>query len=272
MAPQKSPAFQFYAKDFLTGTATMSLAERGAYVTLLAHQWDAGTVPSAAKERARILGCTAAEERRIWARLVSKFTLVDDAFQNLRLEEERAKQAEFRRRQSDRGKASAAARETSQRSNAGSTGVQPRAVESRLQPESNSSVSSLQSSSSKEQETTKSGPVIVGPAQFARLQETNAFVGSVLKVPKKLHAELLAKSGGAHREPELQNWYLSLNDQLETSGKGTGDVFEFLRPRHQAHAKFMGWIEDAPKANGKVRDNAALMARLEAIERGEIKR
>ena len=33
MAPQKSPAFQFYAKDFLTGTATMSLAEQGRLIT-----------------------------------------------------------------------------------------------------------------------------------------------------------------------------------------------------------------------------------------------
>jgi uncharacterized protein YdaU (DUF1376 family) len=141
----KSPAFQFYAKDFLTGTATMSLAERGAYVTLLSHQWDSGSVPSTAKERARMLGCTASEERRIWARLVSKFTLVDDAFQNLRLEEERQKQAEFRRRQSDKGKASAATR-WQPKSNHGST-----AVTNGLQPNGNSS-SSSSSSSSKEQE------------------------------------------------------------------------------------------------------------------------
>lgn len=33
MATEKSPAFSFYAKDFLTGTVTMSLAERGALIT-----------------------------------------------------------------------------------------------------------------------------------------------------------------------------------------------------------------------------------------------
>lgn len=99
-----SPAFSFYARDFLTGTATMSLQEVGAYVKLLAYQWDAGIVPSSAHERARILGCTKAEERKIWARLASKFTYVDDAFQNTRLEEERQKQAERRRRLSDNGK------------------------------------------------------------------------------------------------------------------------------------------------------------------------
>ena len=110
MASQKSPAFQFYAKDFLTGTATMSLAERGAYVSLLAHEWHAGSVPDSAKERARILGCSNAEERKIWSRLVSKFSYENGSFINARLEEERHKQAEFRRRLSDRGKAGADAR------------------------------------------------------------------------------------------------------------------------------------------------------------------
>lgn len=93
-----SPAFSFYAKDFLTGTATMTLAERGAYVSLLAYQWDSGSVPAGAKERARIMGCTAAEERRVWAKLVTKFAYVDDSFKNTRLEEERAKQIERRQK------------------------------------------------------------------------------------------------------------------------------------------------------------------------------
>ena len=68
MVTQKSPAFSFYAKDFLTGTVTMSLAERGAYVTLLAHQWDAGCVPSDPVLRARVLGSTPAQSARLWSR------------------------------------------------------------------------------------------------------------------------------------------------------------------------------------------------------------
>lgn len=91
-AVQKSPAFSFYAKDFLTGTATMSLAERGAYVTLLAYEWDAGSVPGQASARARVLGCTAAQERSIWLKLESKFVARDGVFLNARLETERAKQ------------------------------------------------------------------------------------------------------------------------------------------------------------------------------------
>lgn len=113
------------------------------------------------------------------------------------------------------------------------------------------------------------GGVIVGPAEYARAQEIYAFVGSRLKVPHKLHAELLDKSGGPHRERDLKAWYLDLNDSLEENDKGPGDVFEFLRPRHQSFAKLRGWVEDAPKANGAKRDDAAQLARLQAIERGE---
>jgi hypothetical protein len=122
--------------------------------------------------------------------------------------------------------------------------------------------------------TTRRPSLIVGGAEFARLQQTHAFVGSVLRVPNVLHAELCLKSG-ANAEVKLQAWYLTLNDALEESGKGTGDVFEWLRPRHQAHAVNQGWIDAAPKAVSRVRDavaDAAHMARLEAIERGERRR
>lgn len=93
-----SPAFSFYAKDFLAGTATMTLAERGAYVTLLCYQWDAGSVPGSERERARILGCNAAQERAVWSKLVTKFTRAGGAYQNTRLETERAKQADRRQK------------------------------------------------------------------------------------------------------------------------------------------------------------------------------
>lgn len=103
----------------------------------------------------------------------------------------------------------------------------------------------IQRSENRDQRKTKSA-LIIGGAEYARLLEFNAFVGSVLKVPKKLHAELVGKSG-ANAEEKLQRWYLDLNDRLEETGTGTGDVFEFLRPRHQAHALAHGWIEAAPK-------------------------
>jgi len=114
------------------------------------------------------------------------------------------------------------------------------------------------------------GALIVSPKEFARLQETHAFVGSVLKVPKVLHFELRGKSG-ANADEKLQQWYLEVNESLELSGKGTGDVFEFLRPRHQAYALAQGWIDGPPKAGPKP-PSPEHIERMLAIERGERRR
>lgn len=107
------------------------------------------------------------------------------------------------------------------------------------------------------------GPaLIMTQKERERLLETHAFVGSKLRIPHKLHSELVVKSG-ANAERDLQSWYLNLNDKLEESGKGTGDVFEWLRPRHQAHAIFKGWIEPAPKPSNKPRPIAEILAERE---------
>lgn len=128
-------------------------------------------------------------------------------------------------------------------------------------------LSSSSSSSSKEQEpkTTKECAVglIASPLQFARLQETHAYVSDFLKVPNKLHAELVGKSG-ANADAKLRAWYDTLRDELAESGKGTGDIFEFLRPRHQAHALAQGWIDAPPKPSA---GTAKPFSVLDAMER-----
>jgi uncharacterized protein YdaU (DUF1376 family) len=97
MANEHSPAFSFYAKDFMFGTVAMSLAERGAYITLLAYQWDHGTVPTKPAILGRVLGCTAAQATKLWAGIGGKFKCgADGLWRNQRLELERVKQAERR--------------------------------------------------------------------------------------------------------------------------------------------------------------------------------
>ncbi|MEY4958396.1 MAG: hypothetical protein RL409_2653 [Gemmatimonadota bacterium] len=91
--------------------------------------------------------------------------------------------------------------------------------------------------------------LVMNGAQFERLQHANAFVGPMLRVPNALHAELLAKSG--NRDAELRVWYAALDAELEQSGKGTGDVFAWLRPRHQAFALAQGWIDAPPVVTAK---------------------
>lgn len=103
---EKPPAFQFYAKDFMTGTLTMTLAERGAYAFLLAYQWDAGSIPGDdTKSLGRVLGCTLAEVRRVWPAVSRKLYRRDDGtWVNERLEAARLKQWEYRAEASEHGK------------------------------------------------------------------------------------------------------------------------------------------------------------------------
>jgi uncharacterized protein YdaU (DUF1376 family) len=105
----KSPAFQFYPKDFLTdeNVLVMSLQERGAYITLLCVCWQQGTLPDDQERLARLCGVPVPAFRRLWPALAVCFRAALDQPGRLvqpRLEREREKQANFARRQSDRGR------------------------------------------------------------------------------------------------------------------------------------------------------------------------
>jgi uncharacterized protein YdaU (DUF1376 family) len=86
----KPPAFPMYANDWTIGTRLMTLEERGAYISLLTHQWDSGKVPTDIDELSKIFGCSAQTARRVWAKLSGKFRETSPGFvRNLRLEAER---------------------------------------------------------------------------------------------------------------------------------------------------------------------------------------
>jgi uncharacterized protein YdaU (DUF1376 family) len=101
----KAPAFQFYANDFLTGTQTMTLAARGAYITLLCQQWDKGGLSFDVESIARLLSCERGEARAILGQVSGKFRAGSDGlFRNDRIEKERVKQRRFRQKQAQNGK------------------------------------------------------------------------------------------------------------------------------------------------------------------------
>ena len=146
----RSPAFQFYADDFLAGTLDLSQEEVGAYIRLLCHQWNRGSIPVETEKQQRLAGGSVSVD------VLAKFRLVDGlGLVNERLETERAKQAAYRQKQSEKGLASAEARKKQPRFNHGSTtvgtAVQP-SGQPEGQPEGNSPVSSLQSSTNNTKE------------------------------------------------------------------------------------------------------------------------
>ena len=109
--PGKSPAFQFYAKEFLSDAnqAGMSLQETGAYIRLICFEWNehGKGIPDDAVRCARMVGASVGSMRKMWPTLRSCFIAHDAMTGRLvhpRLERERENQAYYRRRQSDNGK------------------------------------------------------------------------------------------------------------------------------------------------------------------------
>jgi uncharacterized protein YdaU (DUF1376 family) len=152
VAKEKSPAFQFYPRDFLTDENVLAMGpyERGLYITLLSIAWLEGSIPSDFDKLSRILFVDREQLERSWPSLAPCFLEGDlGRLVNPRLERERRSQAKYRKQQSVKGLKSAAVRRSTTvqpRFNHGSTGGQPAPV----QPEGNSSSSSSSSSSIEE--------------------------------------------------------------------------------------------------------------------------
>lgn len=112
--PKKSPAFQFYSRDFLDdeNQKVMSLAASGIYIRLIAHCWLEGSLPNEPVKLARLAGATKRQIVELWPSIAPCFRQTGEGrLIHPRLEFERVKQATFRQRQSDKGAASAAMRE-----------------------------------------------------------------------------------------------------------------------------------------------------------------
>lgn len=133
----KAPAYQWYPKDILSSArvAEMDLAEECAYRRALDFCWLNGSLPKDTGKLSRIIGKGCTEEI---AKVVAAMFLPDPTDEsrlvNDRLEQERAKQAEWSKKSSDAGKKSAELRaeakarleaESNQWANQHPTTVQP---------------------------------------------------------------------------------------------------------------------------------------------------
>ncbi len=113
MSLEKSPAFQFYASDFLVdeNVNLMSNREIGCYIKLLCFCWREKTIPADVKKIARLCGESEDEMAELWAPLEPCFKSDNNGrLVQPRLEAERKKQEEWRRKSSLGGKESARVR------------------------------------------------------------------------------------------------------------------------------------------------------------------
>ncbi len=106
---EKSPAFQFYPRDFLASAkvSLMDNAETGVYTRLLCFCWIDGSIPADLGDLARMLPrTTLAQLKRMWPRIGPCFEVnVADPTRLVqsRLDAEREKQAGFREKKSRAG-------------------------------------------------------------------------------------------------------------------------------------------------------------------------
>jgi uncharacterized protein YdaU (DUF1376 family) len=107
---EKPPAFQFYAKAWLSSTRAMPHHALGVYIDFLAWSWDNGPLPSDEKALAVLAGMTLPAFRRVWQHVGRKWESTDVGLVNLRLEQQRKDLTAYLDEQSKKGQKGAAAR------------------------------------------------------------------------------------------------------------------------------------------------------------------
>lgn len=109
--PTQPPAFQLYARDFLTdgNVALMTATQVGLYVRLLCHCWLQGSLPPDLKTLATLAGVPASALIRHWPSIAPCFDCRPDdgALISPMLEERRRSQAAYRDRSAVGGRAKA---------------------------------------------------------------------------------------------------------------------------------------------------------------------
>lgn len=86
MIMDKDPAFLFYSKDWLEGTAEMFPEEKGVYIDLLAHQHQRGELPSDSRRLAKMVGISSTDFDKIWEGIKHKFERTLERTLNRKLE------------------------------------------------------------------------------------------------------------------------------------------------------------------------------------------
>ena len=109
----KPPAFQFYPSDFLSdeNVVLMNNREVGCYVKLLCFCWKQGSIPGDIERIAQLCGETEDVMPELWRNIKPCFrSKGNDRLIHPRLDRERKKQKEWRKKSSAGGKKSAETR------------------------------------------------------------------------------------------------------------------------------------------------------------------
>ena len=235
MAPERAPAFQFYADKFLLdeNQALMDLDQAGAYVRLMAYCWRELTIPDDPVKCLRLVGSTATPERMadMWPLIRACFAPANEPGRLIHptLEKERQKQAEWREKSAEGGK---------RHGKGGSRVDEPplkhpsKGGSTKWQPTGNTLVSSLQSPSPDQKNIGADAPASrhqeFVDAYFARFTEA---VGTPPKCDGKDFATIkrLLKSRGM---PELLRVMAAMFDSTDDFIRKSGYSIGFLSSQY----------------------------------------
>jgi uncharacterized protein YdaU (DUF1376 family) len=107
---EQSPAFQFYANDWISepNRMRMTLEEQGAYILLYCHCWRGFRIPFDYEVMSRMCNCTIEKIKKMWPNMQDMFQQIKDKdgmyLICLQAEEERKEQAENRKKRQAAGR------------------------------------------------------------------------------------------------------------------------------------------------------------------------
>ncbi len=229
----RSPAFQFYPRDFLSSSKVdqMSMTERGVYITLLSRCWLDEGLPTEMKDLAGMAKMKVQQFERLWnsGQLGRCFTKRGERYQNARLDRELKAQAEYRQRQSDNGR----------------RGGRPKAVGKPEQTTAFSGLSHgtevanplkaplpLPQSSSSSSSARESGPRPLSPIHTSH--RNHAACGRICVVASQ-HTEFVKRRNHDGADQELRDWYLRIDGDWSDGPHAAdepGDSFRFWEARY----------------------------------------
>lgn len=239
----KSPAFQFYPRDFLSSGKVdrMPMTERGAYITLLSRCWLDNGLPTDLAELAGIVRLNAKQFTRMWnnSQIGKCFFERGGKFFSERLEHERKVQSEFRKKQTDKANkrweshGNAVAMPGNGTRQASGNAPLPR------------SLPLPQSASAKNTETAPPSARPMAPIHD-NSHRKHAHCGRVC-LPAGLFSEFVGRRNHVNADREVRDWAMDVEREWGPGGPKAaiepGDAYDFWRERYAEK-----WPAAAPAA------------------------
>lgn len=236
------PAFQMYADLFFIDTAEWNPYDVGIYLRLLLCQWANGSISGDPKVLQKLSGSSPKKFQKASKNVLDKFVLGDDGrFRNLKLEEVRLKQRQYREKQRQNAIIGAKKRWDKNIATAMPSGIA--VAQPSLKPEHmpNDASSSLSSTSIKEKKYIKKRKVSLSDEEWTeQIKKINPWINWD-DINREMDTWLLNNPGREKTRGFITNWILKKQKDkpMKIKSKIEGDY-----PKAKDVLKRQGFGED----------------------------